>query len=141
MTNLVERKIDEKIEHLASTVVLESQLTRDQLGATFAQTLRGNRLDGALSRPLRVNAINYGANGRLVGWSLRAVAADVTVTLHDGQSTDADTIATVFIPSGTSSNVGTPGSGIGFVDALYAEVTLSVATGSVVGALWFGAVD
>lgn len=136
--NVVERKIDEKIEHLAATVALEAALTRTELGAAFAQTLRGSRIDGALPRPLRANAINYGANGRLVGWSLRAVGADATITLHDGQSPDADPIATVVIPSGTSSTVGAPGSGIGFVDALYAEVAT---TGSVVGALWIGAVD
>lgn len=136
--NVVERKIDEKIEQLASTVALEAALTRSELGVTFAQTLRGARLDGALPRPIRANNVNYGAGGRLVGWSLRAVGGDVTLTLHDGQNADADPIATVVIPAGTSSNIGAPGSGVGFVDALYAEV---VTTGSVTGALWIGAVD
>jgi hypothetical protein len=131
--------IEDKLEHLAATFVLEGERTRASLENAYAQTLRGTRIDGALARPFRPNAENYSGAGRLVGWSLRAVTADVTITFRDGRSVDADPIATVVIPVGKSDNNSMPGAGVAFVDTLYADVT--TAGGTVVGATWLGGPD
>lgn len=133
----VEDKLDKKLEHVVDTVTTESLRTRAELAAAFAESLRGSRLTGALARPIRANADSYGAGGRLVGWSLRSVTADVTVNFRDGRDTDADPIATEFIPAGTAKTVSMPG--VSFVDRLYTEVI--TAGGTVFGAVWIGATD
>jgi hypothetical protein len=131
--------VDDKIAAVAAQVTLESERTRTELADQFSQTVRGLRIDGALPRPFRTNAENYTAAGRLVGWSLRASGADATITFRDGHNTDADPIATVVIPAGKSDTTSAPGSGVSFVDALYAEV--APGSGTIVGAVWIGAVD
>jgi hypothetical protein len=133
----VEDKIEKKIEKVTETVTVEAARTRSELASTFATSLRGERLTGALPRPIRPNAVQYGTAGRLVGWSLRASAADVTVTFHDGRNADADPLATVVVPAGRSDTTAFPG--VSFVGELYAEVT--TAGGTVTGAVWLGAVD
>jgi hypothetical protein len=131
--------IEDKLDHLAATFVLEGDRTRARLEDSFAQTVRGLRIDGALARPFRPNAENYSGAGRLVGWSLRAVTADVTITFRDGRGVDSDPIATVVVAAGKSDNNSMPGAGVAFVDALYAEVT--TAGGTIVGATWLGGPD
>lgn len=132
--------VEDKLEHLSSVVALEGERTRIEMAAGLADTLRGLRIDGARYRPIVPNAVNDNAGGRLVGWSLRADGGDVTVTLHDGYSADADTVATVALAAGQSDTVTVMPAGVSYVDALYAEVT-STGAGVVAGALWIGAVD
>lgn len=134
--------LEKKLDDLAASVVEQSAMTRARVEASTAETLRGVRLDGALSRPIRLNAEVFSNAGRLVGWSLRAVNSDATVTFHDGHSTDADPIATVIVKSagGPLDTVPLPGAGIAFVDALFAEVTFATPgpTVALIGAAWIG---
>lgn len=130
--------VEDKIEHLAGTVALESERTRLELAEAFAQTQRGLRVDGALSRPIVPNAVNYGSGRRLVGWSLRATGGDVVVTLHDGHDASGDVIGTVCLADGQSETVTVMPAGVSFVEALYVE---TAGAGAPVGALWIGAVD
>jgi hypothetical protein len=133
---LLEKKLDE----LAASVVTQADLTRARVEASTAETLRGVRLDGALSRPIRINAEVFSNAGRLVGWSLRVANSDVTITFHDGHSADGDPIATTVIKAGASDTVGLPGAGVAFVDALWAEVTFTTPgpTVALTGATWIG---
>lgn len=133
----VEDKIEAKLEKVTETVTSEALRTRAELAASFEGSLRGERLTGSLPRPIRANAVNYGAPGRLVGWSLRAVTADVAVTFHDGRSAADDPLAVVVIPAGTSSTVSFPA--VSFTSELFAEVV--TAGGTVTGAVWLGATD
>jgi hypothetical protein len=68
----IDDKIEAKIEELAAGVASEGQRTRLELASALAESVRGQRIDGALPRPVRANASNYSAGGRLVGWSIRA---------------------------------------------------------------------
>lgn len=131
--------IEEKLAHLAQVTALEAELTRSELAQQFTSTVRGLRIDGALPRQFRPGAVNYSSGGRLVGWSLRAVTADVIVTFHDGQDAFADVLGTTVIKAGTSETVCAPGAGVSFAEALFAEV--STAGGAIVGAVWIGAAD
>lgn len=133
--------VEDKTAHIATAVALEGERTRLALAAGLAETQRGLRIDGALARPLLPNAVNYAAGGRLVGFSLRAVAGggDCIVNLYDGTAPDANRyLATVDLNDGTSTTVPLPVSGVSFVDGLYVEVT---GGGTPVGAEWIGAVD
>jgi len=127
------------VEKLTATFVEESEKTRIALSSAFAESLRGQRITGALPRPLAANAINYTVGGRLVGWSLRADTATATINLYDGPAADpARYLGTVELAAGSSQTQWFGPGGIAFVDGLFAEVT---GTGVVTGALWIGAVD
>lgn len=127
--------VDEKLAHLATTVALEAQRTREAFAAGLAETKEGLRVTGARYAPIRPNVTS--AAGRLAGWSLLAGAAAATVTLHDGQTADDDVVAVIALAAGESSTVPIPGAGISFVHGLFAEIT----GGPVSGAVWIGAVD
>ena len=130
---------DALIEKLTSTIVQEAEKTRIALSAAFADSLRGQRITGALARPLTVNALNYSAAGRLVGWSVRADTAGATIDLYDGPAADpARYLATIELAAGASDTAWFGPGGISFVDGLYVEVT---GTGVVTGSVWIGAVD
>jgi len=130
---------DALIEKLTSTIVQESEKTRIALSAAFADSLRGQRITGALPRPLTANAVNNTAGGRLAGWSLRADTSTATINLYDGPAADpARYLATIELAAGSSQTEWFGPGGISFVDGLYVEVT---GTGAVTGAVWIGAVD
>lgn len=128
--------LDKELDKLTATVTREALETRAELAASFTATLRGARIDAALPRPIRPNATNYGAGGRLVGWSVRASGGEVILNLRDGDA-GGDVIATVDLAAGTSQTFsGVPG--VSFVDGLFVE---SVGVGVPVGAVWIGAAD
>lgn len=127
--------VDEKLAHLATTVALEAQRTREAFAAGQQETKDALRVTGARATPFRPTVTS--AAGRLVGWSLLAGAAAATVVLHDGQTADGDVVAVVAIPANASTNHAIPGAGVSFVHGLFAEVT----GGPVSGAVWLGAVD
>jgi hypothetical protein len=128
--------VDEKLSHLATTVALESQRTREAFAAGQQETKDALRVTGARATPFRPGQVTS-AGGRLVGWSLLAGAAAATVVLHDGQTTDGDVVGVAVIPANDSRTVPIPGAGVSFVHGLFAEVT----GGPVTGAVWLGAVD
>jgi hypothetical protein len=127
--------VDEKLAHLATTVALEAQRTREAFAAGQQETKDALRVTGARATPLRPTVTSAG--GRLVGWSLLAGAADATVVFHDGQTADGDVVAVAKIPANDSRTAPIPGAGVAFVHGLFAEVT----GGPVTGAVWLGAVD
>jgi hypothetical protein len=129
-----------KLIEIGTAVEFQAERTRQAFAAGMAETQRSLRLQGALSRPIVPNALNYGSGGRLVGWSLRAAGGDVVINLRDGHDTGGDVIATIPLANGTSQTFAAPVSGISFAESLYAEVTGAGAAG-VVGAVWLGAVD
>jgi len=130
---------DALIEKLTSTIVQEAEKTRLALSAGFAESVRGQRITGALPRTFYPNATAYPAGGRLVGWSLRADTNPATINLYDGPAADpARFLATIELAAGGSQPAWFGPGGISFVDGLYAEVT---GTGTVTGALYIGAVD
>lgn len=131
-------KIEKKVEDLAAAVVVQGEQTRAELVSGLAETKRGLRIDGAASKPFRANNVNYHTGRRLVGWSLRAAGGAVVVTFRDGLTADAEPIGAVCLADGQSETVTAMPAGVTFVDALYAEVT---GAGTVVGAVWLGAVD
>jgi len=127
------------VEKLTSTIVQEAEKTRIALSSAFAESLRGQRITGALPRPITPNAINYSARGRLVGWSLRVDTAAATVNLYDGPAADASRyLGTVELAAGTSSAQWLGPGGVSITDGVFVEV---IGTGTVTGALWIGAVD
>lgn len=136
---LGEQLVEKLVGNLTSTIVQEAEKTRIALSSAFADSLRGQRITGALARPLTANAQNYGAGGRLVGWSVRADTAAATINLYDGPAADpARYLGTIELAAGSSQTEWFGPGGISFVDGLYAEVT---GTGVVTGSVWIGAVD
>jgi hypothetical protein len=130
--------IENKVEEIAGAVVLEGERTRSELAESFAKTMRGQRIDGALSRPVRPNAANYSARGRLVGWSVQATGGPVRIVVHDGLDAGGDVIAIVDLADQENQTQWMGPGGVAFVDGLYAECT---GTGTLTGAMWIGAVD
>jgi len=129
---------DALIEKLTSTIVQEAEKTRDALAAGFRASVRGQRLQGALPRPVYPNAVNYSGAGRLVGWSIRATGGEVVLNLYDGPAADPDRyIGAVDLASGASQTISID-HGVSIVDQLYVE---STGAGTPAGALWIGAVD
>lgn len=131
--------VEEKIEHLASTVALEGERTRLELSAGLAESVRGLRIDGALPRPARVNAMQYSSGGRLVGWSLIATGGPVRVFLRDGNDSSGDVVAVIDLLDGENQTQWVGPGGISFVDGLYADAPIT--TGALTGSVWIGAVD
>lgn len=127
------------VEKMTSTIVQEAEKTRIALSAAFADSVRGQRITGALPRPLTANAVNYTAGGRLVGWSVRADTAAATINLYDGPAADpARYLGTIELAAGSSQTEWFGPGGISFIESLYVEVA---GTGVVTGSVWIGAVD
>jgi hypothetical protein len=109
--------------------------------AAHAATQNTNRLRG--SRPVKVGAggrtiINSGP-GRLVGWSLHAATAPVTLTLRDSTDAGGDPIAIVTVPAGGDVTVPVPAPGVSFGYGLYADIT--TAGGVLTGSVWIASED
>lgn len=129
--------IEDKLQHLAATVVLEGDRTRAALAAGLEETQRGLRVDGAGYKPVAENRLNYNGTRKLLGWSLRATTADVVVTLHDGRDTSGDVIAAFVVQSAGAGSTTFLGGGVTFVEGLYVETT-TAGGGSLTGAFWYG---
>lgn len=127
--------VEDKLAHLAATIALEGERTREAFAAGLAETKEGLRVTGARYVPIRPMVTSAG--GRLAGWSLLAGAAAAVVTLHDGQTADDDVVSVITLAAGEAATVPIPGAGISFVHGLFAEIT----GGPVSGAVWLGAVD
>lgn len=129
--------VDEKLAEIGTKVEFESERTRLAFAAAMAETLKGLRIAGALSRPIAPNAVNYNAGGRLVGWSVRALGGDILLTLRDGHDVGGDVVATINLSTGQSSTVPLMPTGVSFVESLYVEFS---GAGTPVGAVWIGKV-
>lgn len=130
-------RTEDLVEHVGAMFALEGAKLRAEMQAGLSDFQRGLRVTGAAYRPLVANAVVYNGSRRLVGWSVRAVGGAATLTLHDGRTADDDVIATVGLSADGATDTQWMGpAGVSFVEALYAEVT-----GTLVGALWIGAVD
>jgi hypothetical protein len=122
---------DALIEKLTSTIVQEAEKTRLALTAGFADSMRGQRIVGALARQITPNAQNYTAGGQLVGWSVLATGA-VRLIVHDGATAADPVIAIVDLVDGENDTTWL-GHGVGFIDGLYIE---QVGTGTAAGAFY-----
>jgi hypothetical protein len=135
----IETKIEEKLGDLAGAVADEGLKTRTELSGALAQTIRGQRINGARPRAITPNAANATYGGRLVGWSLRAAGGNVALTFRDGRDATGDVIAaTADLATGQAETHTVMSAGVSFTESLYVEAT---GTGTPVGALWFAAVD
>jgi hypothetical protein len=130
---------EDKLEHFAATVALEGQRTREAFEAGLSEFVRGQRVTGAIRRPIRSTPGQvYNVGGRLVGWSVRAAGGAVTVDLYDGRDTSGDVLASISLAAGQSDAQTMMPAGITFADGVYADVQ---GAGQLVGAVWIGAVD
>lgn len=135
----VEDKIESAFGSLISTVENEGERTRAALSAALQATQRGNRLQGALSRPVTANQVNYAGAGRLVGWSIRASGGEVILDLYDGPNADPNRyVGSIDLASGSSQTVSMAPGGISITEQLYVAAS---GAGTPLGALWIGAVD
>lgn len=137
--------VEDKIEHLATTVALEGERTRNEMAAGLAETQRGIRVDGATYRPLpAAGGVVYGGTRRLVGWTAREAggANPVSVDLYDGGDAGAidpaRLVATFTVPAGGAVAPNFMPAGISFGEGLFAVVS---GTGVLRGVALIGAVD
>lgn len=129
--------LEDKLEHFAATVALEGQRTREAFEAGLSEFVRGQRVTGAIRRPMKAGQL-YTVGGRLVGWSVRAVTGSGTVDLYDGHDTSGDILASIALAAGGSDAATMMPAGITFADGLYADVQGGPV---LLGAVWIGAVD
>jgi hypothetical protein len=129
---------EKKLAEIGAAVADEGDRTRMEMAAALAQTVRGLRINGARPRPITPNAVNVGAGGRLVGWSLLATGGPVRILLHDGGAASADLIAVIDLADQENQSQWMGPGGIAFAEALYVECT---GAGTLTGALHIGAVD
>ena len=136
--------LEEKLEHFAATVALEGQRTREAFQAGLSEFVRGQRVTGAIRRPIRGGQV-YTVGGRLAGWSVRAAGGAATIDLYDGHDDTGDILASIRLADGQSSAQTMMPAGVTFADGIYADVTIvdtvEGTAGSVTGAVWLGAVD
>ncbi len=125
-------------------VALTLDKIRSTLAASLEQThnavrLRGARCIGVGNKDGR--AMAWGAAGRLVGWSIRAVDKPATVALRDSRRAgQGEVVAFIDLPSASSTQTIWLGpGGVSFTDGLYLEVLTADAT--VQGSVYVGAVD
>lgn len=138
-------KIEDHFEHFAATVALESQRTREAFAAGLEGFVRGQRVTGAIRRPIGSGGQLYTVSGRLVGWSVRAAGGAATIDLYDGHDNSGDILASFTLADGQSDHTTIMPSGVSFADGIYAAVTITETVagtpGQLLGAVWIGAVD
>lgn len=132
--------IEQHFEHFAATVALEQAHTREAFAAGLAEFVRGQRVTGAIRRPVHGPGQLYTVSGRLVGWSLRAAGGTATVDLYDGHDNTGDLLASISLAAGASDAQTMMPAGVTFADGVYADVTLAGGA-TLLGAVWIGAVD
>jgi hypothetical protein len=136
----IENKLEEKLGELSAAVVSEGDKTRTEMSAALAQSVRGQRIQGALPRKVTPNATVYSAGGRLVGWSVKADAGPVEIIVHDGHDASGDVIAVIDLQDQENQTQWLGPGGISFVEGLYIECNGTGAAG-LVGPVYLGAVD
>lgn len=130
--------LEDKLEHFVATVALESERTRLAFAAGLSEFVRGQRVTGAIRRDLRGRGKLYTVAGALVGWSVRAVGGAVTIDLYDGHDNTGDLLASISLAAGASDAQTMMPAGVTFADGIFADVQ---GAGTVLGAVWIGAVD
>lgn len=128
--------VRDNLEAIAASTQMAVEGMRAELEAGLAQFQSGLRIDGDRYVPASRQMLTNG-RARIVGWSLRAGAADVAATLHNGTDASGDVVAVLDLKAGTSSTTTLGRAGV----ACPAGVYLNVATGSLTGAVHLGAVD
>jgi hypothetical protein len=128
--------VEKWFDKLGDRVVEEGARVRAVIESGLTATNTANRLRGARAIPIdgRALAVGWGAQGTLMGWSLRNTgASNVTVNFRDGRSTDGDLIGTVILGQNSAWMIQTawfgPG-GVSFGEALFIEVTGGTIAGS-----------
>jgi hypothetical protein len=125
--------------------LLSLPMELERMGAKLASGLsefhNGNRLTAARYVDVSRRLVSTGS-GRLVGWSLRnSHATDVaTVNIRNSRDASGDIVATLALSGGEDSSIWLGPGGVDFGEALYLDVT-GPGAGSLVGAVWLGAVD
>ena len=137
---------DELLKAVGGIPVALEQM-RAEMAVGLGEFHNGLRLQGARATSVGAGGrtlVSAGA-GRLVGWSLRAVAGMVTVNLRDGRDASGDLLATIELaddsadlPTASTQWFG-PG-GVSFVEGLYVEVEAG-SDGTLIGAVYTGAKD
>lgn len=135
MNNPVEKLFDK----LGDLIAEEGARVRALVQSGLTQSKEAQWINAARPEPIRANTRNATSRGRLVGWSVRENAATpgpAVVTVYAGPDNNSDVIATCALTAGGSVTHLPGGPGVFFGDGgLFVAVT-----GSVVGALYFGAV-
>ena len=119
-------RAEDHLDHLVATLGNEIGAAIEGALSPLGQFANGLAVKGA--RPIqlsRVTATNPGlwsAEGRLMGWSVRAGAdAPGSLTLFDSRTGDGDVLGVVTIPAGTTATHWL-GTGVSFGEALSAVV-------------------
>lgn len=129
--------VENQVDKLADAFVRESEKTRLALEEGFRGSLRGQRLTGALPRPVQGNAVTYSAGGRLLGWSVLATGGPVRFVLHDGIDTTGDVLAIIDLVDSENETVWFGPGGVSFSVGLYLE---QIGTGVPTGTMFIGPV-
>ena len=130
--------VDKLAEKMAEHTALLGESVRDAIRAGLGETTNALRVTGARYKPFpAASALLNGGPGRLVGWSVLA-AGPVRVTFHDGRDAGGDVFGVLDLVDGESDRTWFGGPGIGFGEALYAEIT---GAGTLTGAVYLGAKD
>jgi len=128
---------DKTLVDTLSQLITTLREGQETTAAVLAVTQNANRLRG--NRPVPIGTggriLAWGGPGRLVGWTLAAGAADVTVTFRDSHDTSGDPVAgPITVTANTSQVFALPAGGAGFGDGLFVD-----ATGTFSGVAWIGA--
>lgn len=131
------RSTEDRITAAAVQITQAVAEAREAVDVGLAQFHNAIRLQGA--RYVGVGAgggrfMAWGAAGRLVGWSLRAVGAPATLVLRDSRTAAGEIIAEVSLAAGATETVWLH-AGVSFTDGLYVDV---VDPGVVEGAVYIG---
>lgn len=132
------RSTEDRITAAAADITAAVREAREAVDAGLTQFHNAVRLQGA--RYVGVGASSgrfmaWGAAGRLVGWSLRAVGVPTTLVVRDSRTAGiGEIIAEVSLAAGAAETIWL-GPGVSFTDGLY----LDVAAGVIEGAVYVGA--
>jgi hypothetical protein len=126
------------IDAVGERIALQGEKVRDEIRSGLAETRNGLRVKAARPWPIIANRPANSGPARVVGWSLRADTGAATVTVYDSRDNSGDVVATVQLGAGQSQTMWLGPGGVSCGEAVFCEV---IGAGTVVGALYLGAVD
>ena len=119
-------------------VPMELQRITSELRAGLTEYHNGQRITGDRYIPAGGRAMAWGGAGRLTGWSVQAVGGPVKVLLRDGRTADGEVLAVIDLVEEESDTQSLSRGGVAFPEGLYLDRS---GAGTLLGAVWIGAVD
>lgn len=128
------RSTEDRITAAAADITQAVQEAREAVDVGLAQFHNAVRLQGARYVGVGASAgrfMAWGAPGRLVGWSLRAVGVPTTLVVRDSRTAGiGEIVAEIVLAADTTQTIWL-GSGVSFTDGLYLDVVAGVIEGAV----------